>query len=239
MRKILEYIGLTKNEAEIYLSLLNLGPSVVGEIVKTTGMHRTSVYGALSRLKEKGLVSSIISANKTCFEATDPNRLMTIVDEKKKALSSIIPKLKSIKKTAMKTEQEVQYFKGKEGLITIFEDIFKTGLDYVGYGPGEQLEKILKYYFPHFIAKRKKAKIHLKLIYWEESRNKGYTNNPMTKVKFLPNEYSSKAAMRIYDNKVAILLLSEDQPLAILIKNKAIADGYKKHFEMLWKMAKD
>ena len=59
----LEKAGLTKIESKVYLSLLDLGPSLAGQISKHSGIHRRSVYDALDRLAEKGLISYIVKNN--------------------------------------------------------------------------------------------------------------------------------------------------------------------------------
>ena len=45
-------------------------------------------------------------------------------------------------------------------------------------------------------------------------------------------------AINIYGEKVAIILWSKENPFAITIKNKGISEGYRKHFELLWRIAK-
>ena len=57
--EILEEIGLSKNEAKIYLTLLDLGSATASKIADTSKMHRTTVYDALDRLVQKGIVSHI------------------------------------------------------------------------------------------------------------------------------------------------------------------------------------
>ena len=141
-------------------------------------------------------------------------------------------------RTKMQPRHDVRFYKGVEGLKTVYEDIIRTGKDYVGYGPGHQLEKILKHYFRHYVNGRVKARIRLKLIYDEASRDIVIIN-PLSKIRYIPNQYSSRAALRVYGDKVALLLLSEEEPLAIVIKNKAIADGYRKYFEVMWGAAKE
>jgi hypothetical protein len=64
-------------------------------------------------------------------------------------------------------------------------------------------------------------------------------NIPYSKVKYLPEKYASPLAVNIYGDKVAIILWSKETPLAIVIKNRAIAEGYRKYFEFMWKVAKD
>lgn len=52
----LQQLGLAKNEARIYQTLLQRGEMAVGEIANKSGVHRRNVYDSLNRLVEKGLV---------------------------------------------------------------------------------------------------------------------------------------------------------------------------------------
>ena len=242
METVLSKIGLTKNESKVYLTLLDLGTAQAGQITEKSGVHRRNVYDSIDRLMEKGLISFVIANNKKLFSPVNPKRFLELIDEKKFELDGlksdfqkILPELEL--RTTLKERHDVRFFKGVEGLKTVFEDIIRTGKDYIGYGPGQQLEKILKHYFKHFIDKRIKSKISLRLIYDEASR-KALKKNPLSDLRYMPDQYSSRAALRIYGDKVALLLLSEEEPLAIVIKNKAIADGYRKYFEVMWKAAK-
>ena len=236
-------LGLTANEAKVYTILLKLGSSLAGDITKNTGIHRRNVYDSIERLMEKGLISFVIINNRKYFEAANPSRLLTILDEKKEAinrakkeLEPIVIKLNTIKE--LQPKQEVRFFKGAEGFKTVYEDILNTKKDYAGYGPGEQIEKVLRHYFNHFVKERIKSKISIKLIYNENSRGKKFTKNSFSEIRFLPEEFSSHAALRIYGNKVAILLFSEEEPIAIVIENNSIADGYRKYFNVMWNSAK-
>ena len=239
--KIIQGFGLTKNESRIYLALLRLGSATAGEITERCGIHRRNVYDCIERLMEKGLMSFVIINNKKYFSAEDPERFLGLIEEKKskldeqkKLLLTIIPKLKPLQ---AQVKQNVKFFRGREGLKTVYEDILKTEKDYIGYGPGEQIETILKSYLAHYVERRVKAKIKSRMIYNLSSRNKWFTNKPGVDKKYLPDHVSSHAALRIYSNKVALLLFSDDEPLAILIENKNIADGYRKYFEVLWDAA--
>ena len=62
-------IGLSNNEVDIYLSLLESGQSLVGEITKKTKINRTHIYDRLQKLINKGLVSYIIKNNRKYFYA--------------------------------------------------------------------------------------------------------------------------------------------------------------------------
>lgn len=241
--ELLTEFGLTRNEVNVYLTLLKMGSSLAGQITEKTGIHRRNVYDALERLQEKGLVSFVIINNKKLFSSANPKRFVEIIEEnkhrldiRKKEFKNVLPRLNSLMSLTQK--HDVRFFKDVEGLKTVYEDILRTGKNYVGYGPGEDVEKILKFYFKHYVQRRKELKIRTRLIYPEKDRGKKFIKTTLSEARFLPNKYSSHAALRIYGDKVALLLLSEDEPLAIIVKNKKIADGYKKYFEVIWNSAK-
>jgi HTH-type transcriptional regulator, sugar sensing transcriptional regulator len=230
--RIIEHIGLTRNEAYIYVELLSAGTSLAKDISKKTNMHRTSVYGCLNRLHKKGLVSVSDKNSKTYFEAVGPQKLMSLLKEREERLSKIIPALQKIRDFDINSKHEVSYFKGKQGLKTVFDDILKAGESYVGWGPQREIENILKYYFIHYIKSRQRKKIKSKLICFEEEKNKN-DKSPLSEIKYLKQIFYSPTAHRVYGNNVAIILL-ESEPLAIVIRNKAIAESYRKHFKILW-----
>ena len=60
-------LGLTSNEVEIYLVLLNAGELSVNEIGTKSGLHRQVCYDALDRLVEKGFISYIMKNSKKFF----------------------------------------------------------------------------------------------------------------------------------------------------------------------------
>ncbi|MBI2971002.1 MAG: hypothetical protein HYY37_01130 [Candidatus Aenigmarchaeota archaeon] len=241
MQDLMGEIGLTKNEAKIYLNLLRSGSSRAGRITEATGIHRRNVYDALERLMQKGLVSFVTMNSRKLFHATEPERLLQIVEEQKKSIEESRRRLeKEIHKLKPHRREhgDVKVFKGREGIKTVFEDILAAGENYAGYGPGEQIEKVLRFYMPGYVRRRMKKNIKPKLIYNESAHNRRYTSNPMLECRFLPDEFSSHAALRIYGSKVAIILFSEDEPLAIVIENKSIAEGYRKYFNVMWNAAK-
>ena len=45
----LQQIGLTPNQALVYLALFRMGEAKAGQLIRKTGLHRNLVYGALHR----------------------------------------------------------------------------------------------------------------------------------------------------------------------------------------------
>ena len=82
----LEKLGLTKTEAKVYLSLLKLGSTKTGLLVRKTNLHRATVYDVLKRLIEKGLVSYIIKGKIKYFQVTEPEYFLDKIKEKENKL---------------------------------------------------------------------------------------------------------------------------------------------------------
>ncbi|HUP26412.1 MAG TPA: helix-turn-helix domain-containing protein, partial [Candidatus Limnocylindrales bacterium] len=63
IKKELEKFGLSKNQAEIYLLLVNRGELRIQEIVELSGIARSSVYESLHALFELGIAEEVIEDN--------------------------------------------------------------------------------------------------------------------------------------------------------------------------------
>ena len=235
--EVLEQLGLTEAESKVYLALLELGSSQAGKITSKTGIHRRTVYDSIERLIEKGLVSFISQNNIKFFESVDPQQLLEILKEKQDNLKQILPQLNLLHKSS-KEKQETTFFRGKLGLKSVFNHQIEVGKEILVFGASVDAPNILKAYFPHYDRERVKKKINVKIVFDESVKNNDYIKSiPNADIKFIPKEYSSPAAINVYGDNVAIILWS-DEPIAILIKNRDIAKGYKNYFNLLWNTAK-
>jgi|SRR3989344_9353430 len=241
--KLLEGLGLTKNEIRLYIALLELGTAPAGVLIKKVGMYRATVYDIINLLIDKGLVSYVIKANRKYFEAQDPSRLLEYLDSKKQdlikkenELKKIIPELR-LKRKLSKEEQEGMIYKGKKGLKSIFEDILKEKKPWFVFGATGQFKEMFHAYFIHFHNRRTKLKIPLKIIFNEKIREeKREKELKLCKIKYLPESYITPATTFIYNDKVVIINWSIE-PIAFLIRSNRTADSYRSFFDILWKTA--
>ena len=81
--KPLEKIGLTRNESLVYLTLLRLGVSRTGEILKKSQLNSGKIYEILESLKVKGLASESVINNVKHFAAAPPKQILEYVESKK------------------------------------------------------------------------------------------------------------------------------------------------------------
>jgi len=235
-KEILRNAGLTDLEIEVYLTIIDLGSCLAGEITRKTGIHRRTVYDAIERLIEKGLVSYIKTNNRKYFEAYPPRKLLEILKEKENLLKEAIPELEK-RFEFSKEKKETLFFRGKQALKTVFDDQILEGKEVLVIASTVDVDRILEYYFPKFNVQRKEKNIRMKMLFSESLKgNKIIKRIPLAEIRYIP-KHDSNVSTNIYGDKVSIVTWGEN-PTAILIKEKAIADAYRNYFWLLWQIAK-
>lgn len=229
MEEKLQLLGLTKTEAKLYHTLLEKGPSLPGKLSQKTGVHRRIVYDALDRLTHKGLVGYIVENGKKVYQAHHPEQLRQVIEEQEQALESILPELRQMYQLQHQ-KQETLFYKGKQGLKSVFNDQLQEGKEILILGASPDAGKILKYYFEQYDKERVRKRIKVKILTHDKTK---FKKVPLSTIKELPRSLGP-AAINIYADKVAIIHWGE-MPFAILINQKDIADSYREFFKMLWK----
>jgi sugar-specific transcriptional regulator TrmB len=228
----LQEAGLTGNESKVYLELVTKGELSANEVAKNLGIDRTLTYTVLNHLIEKGQVSYIIKKNKKMFSCANPGNLLNSIKSKEILVRGLIEELKKVSKKE-KREVKVEVYEGKEGLRTIVRLIMRyksfcsfgaTGraYDYLYEVPGLSKE---------WIKKKGSGRLITNPIYKKHEM----TKIPNIKVRHL--DIKSEVTTSIYGDYVSFHILME-RPLVILIKDRYLAESYRNHFEVLWKVAK-
>ena len=233
--RILEKVGLTRNQALVYLSLLKLGSTTAQNIIKESGLHRSRVYDSLEKLQELGFVSHVVKDFKKYFQAAKPEKLLDYVDEQKEAIRQILPELKQLE--GMKKEEiNASVYKGKEGIKTILSMVLKENQDLYVLAAKGLIFSELKYFMPNFEKERIKRRLKFIRLYDSKEREKNAIKEPLVEGKSLPKGFSSDSVVWVFGNKVAILLWKEKYPSAFLIDKKEIADSFRKWFKLIYEI---
>ncbi|UCD04192.1 MAG: helix-turn-helix domain-containing protein [Candidatus Woesearchaeota archaeon] len=234
----LEDLGITSKESAIYLVLLKSGKSLAGAISQKSGIHRRTVYDALERLIEKGLVTYIIEDNKKYFLPTDPNRLVNFLKEKEQNIQSILPTLSAL--YASKEEKEkAEVYRGKAAMMSLLDQHIQDKKTIHILASMSGATNVLKYYWPGYSKAKAKAGVVTKVIYVDKMRSKIPNVNKLTKVRYLPKGYDSDLTIVTWGNKVALQLWHPDNPLAVLIRSERAAKGFMFLFNLMWGIAKE
>ena len=230
----LEELSLNKNEAKIYLALLELGETQVGEISKKAQVNRTSTYDTIERLIEKGLITYIIQSNKKVFRSVSPNKILRQIKEQEKIAEEILPELNLLYKKS-KDKEESNIYKGRKGIKSIMQDILECK-EYVAFGSGGQFLEVMGHDFLIFQKEKQKRKIKSTVILGESSRKQRIVTEAHAQFRFIEDKYLTPTTTWVYDENVAIVIWS-NTPIATVIKSKNVANAYRAYFELLWKTA--
>lgn len=236
----LREIGLTENEIKIYTALLEIGTSTPAQVADKIGISRSYIYDALGRLLEKEMVSIVYIKNKKHYQSVGPNLLKEIVKTKLKRIERIVPNLLGL--TQKERENiHVEVHKGQYVYKTLLNDITSTlssKSEVLIFGIDDAvLSAVDPHYLTHleiYFTKLKRKKIEEKVIIKESSKRLEQAET--TKYRFLPNESIGNVAFEVYGNKVAIFLWGKPNYL-LLIKNREVANSYRKQFDILWEKA--
>lgn len=236
----LKELGLSEKEVEVYIALLKTGLTTANRLAQMTGIKRSTTYDNLSLLGTKGLVSTIIKNKVNYYEATDPNKIIRLLDEKKERLSKIIPQLQSLKESA-KDKTGVIFFEGKKGVIMVLNDILEERESLLFYGSRKIALIAMQDYPDNFIQKRAEAKIPLRAVLAEEDKgDQAYNNRKIYKLsdlRFLKELNEIESNVFIYSDRVAFIS-SGGNLAGVIIRNQEMVKQQKKIFEVLWKLAK-
>jgi HTH-type transcriptional regulator, sugar sensing transcriptional regulator len=232
-------IGFSKNEAKIYLSLLQLGPSTAGNIAAKANIHRTNTYDALDRLSERGLVTYIYKGNKKFFESVNPHQIVEILkDRMSRFEGSVLPSLLLNYKMS-KDKNKAHIFEGVQGVKAITNDILKEGQHVYVFGIPKDVSEKLKSFINVFHKRRTEKKIKMYHIYDADARDRIAHLNalPYTEAKYIPHDRESPATTLVYGGKVAFVIWSEPT-MSVLIESKRMAEQYTTYFKYLYDIAK-
>lgn len=235
----LQKLGLSEREAKVYASLLELGETSIQRVSKKSKIKRTTIYGAIDTLKEKGLVTTIIKKKRKYYIAADPRELESKLDQQKNILKNLMPELLSITNLIDK-KPKIKFYEGVQGLREIYSD----SLNY----PNSSLwawetdddtytKTFDKGFVDYYIPKRISKKIMAYIIGPDSPEMRHYKKEDeksLRHTKLDPNGKNLQVEISIYGlNKVAIVSFKEN--FGLIIESQTIYDTLRKIFDEAWK----
>lgn len=250
IRQLLSPFGLSIEESDIYLQLLEKGFLSALKISHETGLARTKVYRVLDKLIEKRLVEQKLDGSGMRFGATDPGKFKQLVTEKEHAVASLkeslpdlLTKLEAI--AARKSnDTKVLYYKGVEGLKQITYNstrakdtlrIYETSNDMSDFLPQDFSEEMRRLFV--------RNKVHIQQLTWNK-----YTSNytevsemvtDFHETRYLgPESLKMKSEVLIYNDVYVMYNPVGPDLFGVEIYNADLANMQRQLFDMTWAGAK-
>jgi len=239
----LENMGLSEKEGRVYVALLPYRDIGSSKLIQMTGLHGQFVYDALARLEEKGLARHVTQNGRKKFSANTPNRLLSLIEEKRHSAQSVAKELQS--RYAGEREQDVEIFQGEGAFIahqfkllerqprdTVIDVIASESERYQATFEAEGL-------WDDYIKILRDKNIQTRYLGQESQRErlkKMEAQFPWT-YRVLPGHATGLMNTDIWNDNVTLNIFGSPI-LSITITGREIADGYRQFFEALWNLSK-
>lgn len=237
---ILKSIGLSENQAKIYLAGLELGPASILDIARVSGVKRTTIYSVMEELLDHDYFTTLKKAGKKQYLAIDPDSLKHLIAERHETLTHNLPELRALYSLSP-VKPKVVFYEGVENLKRIMEEpihlLPKGQLYYrINSGQQEMIKAVGADWWKELSEKRIKKHLPIKVIADRiaEPIPELVEAGPkaLREIRFLPKEIHIPVREQIYGDRVAIIDLAT--PMALVIEDKNVAELHRVFFESLW-----
>lgn len=239
----LEKTGLTKKQAEIYISLLELGEASMTEISKRANLKRPTTYLIINELELVGLASSIKKGKKKLYTPAHPRRLAELTKFRMDQVSDAMPELLARYKVDS-SKPQIEMYEGIEGVRKAYREAFhllsenKEGLWISDIERVmEKFPEVLKEY-DRLLRQIKNPRIREMTFggeparKWAERMNKEASK--FSKVKYMGDRGTIGALDQlIVGNKVMSFSLNKDI-FVLITDSESLAETQRGLFELLW-----
>jgi sugar-specific transcriptional regulator TrmB len=238
-------LGFNKNEAKVYASLVKFGKADAGMIIADTKFHKNIVYDNLEKLIDKGIITFVIENNVKVFRISNSKMLIELYDEeakeveKKKLLAKELSKEIDKKIREIPFKQEATIYRGVKGVKSFYYKGVDNNQETLAFGaPQESIDILGEVFWRNLQLRRAEKKINAKLIFNPSIKEYGETiKNRFTEVRYFERDFEPMSETHIQGDEVGIVVWTKE-PVLFVIKDKIVADSYRKFFEKMWKQAK-
>lgn len=253
-KKILGYLkalGLTKEEAEVFLYLNQHGNSSVLDISRGLNTGRTKLYPLLTNLSDKQLVTIHEKHYGTTYEPVSLDALDFLVSDlenKAETLRKSLPAVNSILETMRShspSGTRLVEYKGVDGLKQMSFNLSKAKNEYRVFEQAHLDEhRIMPRYF---VEKFRQVQVDNELTSLDLTNDKYWSVNTRVKnydkyseARYIdPRIFKINFETYIYNNCVGLLNYEHDDIFGIEIYNQNLANQQKQIFDLLWRMGKE
>jgi len=235
----LEKLGFSRHEAKIWRAALTIGDAELSALAKAADIPRTSAYGAIGRLLERGLLEYYMKKRRRHYVPVFPDQLVHEFKNKAESAQKLVPELRLLAKSDASVPQ-ITLHEGVDGVRYILNHIIEYKHNLVAIASIEDMEAVVGEKFEEFIAKRIKRRLRVRFLTNQSNKAKGLArgdSGALRETRFLPSVHEINTATYIFGHHVAFLSLRPSRTMAVLIHDKDIATTQQTLFELLWKSA--
>lgn len=251
LNSVLKSLDLDDSEARTFIALLRYGPQGASSLAKRLGVVRSSLYGFLARLVERGLVTEVTREGLKIFQAESPEKIGLLLKQKKEALEKeeetfrrLLPELKAYKGRDV-LGPRIQVFEGAEGLRSVLREmLLYSDIETYAFWPIKHMVDILTPAFFRYLNKERiRNSIYTKAI-WPRSAVVDVRKHPYLgsgegfkrEIRIAPPNMQFTMGYWIYDNKVAFIS-SRKESFGFVVESEELCNTLLMQFQLAWQVS--
>ena len=242
-------LGLSDEEAKIYLACLEINGGPVSVIARKAGVHRVSCYHTIENLLKKRLLSQYNRNGVRCFAPEAPEKLEELAMEKVNIAKSLMPRLKDLA-TSSGFRPKIRFYEGMDGVERVFNESLAVLDDenderheILGYTNLKQVIDLIPVFFKDYTRRRLQKGIKTRYL----SPNTVQTVHAID--EFLPEKYDPNLIeillvnkdqfpfeneILIFGNAVSVVSLNPDELLGLIVESPTLSQTMKAVFDLAW-----
>lgn len=237
-KQLINY-GLNDKEVKVYLACLECGGGSAPRLSRKTTLPKSTVYGVLEKLKDRGLVSSFKKRNILYFSVDDPQKALRAVKEKLTSFEAALPGLYALYGQA-KDKPGVRFYQGTRDMKNILLEILDEADELLAFSSAGDIFSTLNESLPQFVSERAKRKIPSRVLLWDSPvarQRRALGPQELRQVRIIPEKYRHNGAIMLWKNKIAMFSLKKEL-VALVIESQELAAAARAMFEFIWDTAK-
>ncbi|MBI4173121.1 MAG: hypothetical protein HY519_00200 [Candidatus Aenigmarchaeota archaeon] len=233
MEQLLQGLGFTPAEAQVYLSLLQLGQVKAGRVIRKSGLQSSTVHNALHALTEKGAASYIIKGKTRLYQAADARLLLKEYQERQERFEQLLPQLLELQKRAQ-DRQEAEVYEGEKGVMAMLsamiEDAKPKDAYYFFAADVSGMNREIQEFFAGYDRRRRAKGLVVRGLARKELRPL-FRGRPQIRMRYIG--FPIPANISICNGRLALISWGE-RPTGILVRSRQLCQSQIDFFNEVW-----
>ncbi len=235
-------IGLSPEEAKVYLSCLEINGGPVSVIARKAGVHRVSCYHTIENLLAKQLLSQYTKNGVKYFSPEPPEQLLKMAEEQVTLTKNILPQLLSVA-TATAFRPKIRFYEGRDGVERVFEESLEAKGEILGYTNLAHITTFFPEFFEDYTHSKLRKKIKTRYLSPNTAESvhvldpflpKNYDENLIEILLVNKQQFLFENEVLIFNHSVGIVSLNEDELLGLIVESATFARTMKAVFDLAW-----
>ncbi len=245
INETLSYLGLSRNQTELYLGLLRSGPATVTETARNLNTSRQALYLLLPDLLDRGLIKEVSQGKRPYYQALPPSQLLTLVEDLKDRIENIVPSLTNI-----------QAIPAEVPLVTVYDtplsmrewyrhfmDTAQTDDDFFLYSSGnlENWYKLDEKFYHEYLESQVNIGVKVRCLLPEGLRTQKHNEEvgwSVTEFHYTPEPLTTNVHQWVWRDQVCYQTIQAGSSNMIVLQSAQLANFTRKQFLRIWEGCK-